>query len=337
MQKKLQVFVSSTYSDLIPERQAAVEAILRAGHIPAGMELFAAGSESQLEIIKRWIDSSDIYMLLLGGRYGSIEPGSGLSYTEIEYRYAVEQGKPYFAVVLSDNYIQQKVKEHGITIIELAERAKLGAFSEMVKSKISRFADHQSDIRLSVLEAMLDIQTRYSLKGWVREDEVPDITELLDQITTLKKEKTELESQLKAFESDNQDKIGEYTFDSLKQLLKRLVTTIPDKVTNNGDMHVSAYDTMLLFQRKLSAGVDNRVGTGDLNSFLYYTLCPHLRIHELAEIVKVNGVAWTTFQTSKLGNKFLSLAAMKGERSELIVSGQVIKKRKEKKTKPESE
>ena len=39
--KKLQVFVSSTYEDLKQERQTAVEAILTAGHIPAGMELRA--------------------------------------------------------------------------------------------------------------------------------------------------------------------------------------------------------------------------------------------------------------------------------------------------------
>jgi tetratricopeptide (TPR) repeat protein len=44
MKRKLQIFVSSTYSDLKGERQAAVEAILRSGNIPAGMELFAAGS-----------------------------------------------------------------------------------------------------------------------------------------------------------------------------------------------------------------------------------------------------------------------------------------------------
>ncbi len=54
--KKLQVFVSSTYEDLKEERQAAVEAILNAGHIPAGMELFAAGDESQMAVIRRWID-----------------------------------------------------------------------------------------------------------------------------------------------------------------------------------------------------------------------------------------------------------------------------------------
>jgi hypothetical protein len=65
--KKLQVFVSSTYIDLKEERQAAVQAILTAGHIPAGMELFAAGDKSQWEVIKRWIDESDVFLLILGG------------------------------------------------------------------------------------------------------------------------------------------------------------------------------------------------------------------------------------------------------------------------------
>lgn len=67
--KKLQVFVSSTYTDLIQERQAAVQAILSAGHIPARMELFSAGDESQMTVIKRWIDESDVYLLILGSRY----------------------------------------------------------------------------------------------------------------------------------------------------------------------------------------------------------------------------------------------------------------------------
>ncbi len=77
IKKRLQVFVSSTFSDLRDERQAAVEAILSVGHIPAGMELFAAGDESQMDVIKQWIDESDVYLLILGGRYGSIEPKSG--------------------------------------------------------------------------------------------------------------------------------------------------------------------------------------------------------------------------------------------------------------------
>jgi uncharacterized protein DUF4062 len=84
LRRKLQVFVSSTFTDLIEERQAAVAAILKAGHIPAGMELFIAGDKSQMQTIERWIDESDVYMLILGGRYGSVEPSSGISYTELE-------------------------------------------------------------------------------------------------------------------------------------------------------------------------------------------------------------------------------------------------------------
>jgi len=44
---------------------------------------------------------NQIYILILGGRYGSIEPESGKSYTQIEYKYALQKGIPVFAVVLS--------------------------------------------------------------------------------------------------------------------------------------------------------------------------------------------------------------------------------------------
>ena len=65
MKRKLQVFISSTFSDMIEERQAAVAAVLKAGHIPAGMELLTAGDKSQMKTIERWIDESDVYMLIL--------------------------------------------------------------------------------------------------------------------------------------------------------------------------------------------------------------------------------------------------------------------------------
>ena len=63
MYKKLQVFVSSTYTDLIEERQAAVEAFLDAGHIPAGMELFKAGNESQLKTIYTTLMWTYLYVM----------------------------------------------------------------------------------------------------------------------------------------------------------------------------------------------------------------------------------------------------------------------------------
>ncbi|MDI3236507.1 DUF4062 domain-containing protein [Exiguobacterium antarcticum] len=103
MQKKYQVFISSTYTDLIEERQQAVQAVLKANHIPAGMELFKAGSLDQLKTIERWIDQSDIYMLILGGRYGTLEPKSKKSYTHLEFEYAVKSNVP---IVFCNRFVQ---------------------------------------------------------------------------------------------------------------------------------------------------------------------------------------------------------------------------------------
>ena len=91
--KRYQVFVSSTFRDLEDERQEVMHALLELDCMPAGMELFPAANESQWNLIKRVIDDCDYYILIIGGRYGSIGP-DGLSYTEMEYRYASQIGKP---------------------------------------------------------------------------------------------------------------------------------------------------------------------------------------------------------------------------------------------------
>src|SRR6266404_3133853 len=152
IRKRLQVFVSSTFADLIPERQAAVEAILTAGHIPAGMELFTSGDESQMDVIKQWIDESDVYLLILGGRYGSIEPKSGKSYTQLEYEYALSKDKPLFSCVIQDSAIESRVKTEGTKVIEMQEPQKLKDFRALVLSKTSRFWEDAKDIKISIGE-----------------------------------------------------------------------------------------------------------------------------------------------------------------------------------------
>jgi hypothetical protein len=139
VKRKLEVFVSSTFLDLQHERRAACEAILKLGHIPVGMELFAAGDKPPVEVIKKCIDDSDIYMLILGGRYGSIEPISGLGYTEFEYDYAVKAGKPTFSIVIDEAALERKVKKIGISAIERNNPAPLAGFRSKVLENISSF------------------------------------------------------------------------------------------------------------------------------------------------------------------------------------------------------
>lgn len=76
--------MSSTYLDLIAERRAVIQALLELDCFPAGMEVFTASDEDQWTLIRDVIDSSDYYVVVVGGRYGSISV-EGISYTEMEY------------------------------------------------------------------------------------------------------------------------------------------------------------------------------------------------------------------------------------------------------------
>ena len=74
-----------------------LQALMEMDCIPAGMEIFPAIDEEQLEFIKRIIDDCDYYILIIGGRYGSTTD-DGISYTEREYDYAVECGLKIIAL-----------------------------------------------------------------------------------------------------------------------------------------------------------------------------------------------------------------------------------------------
>lgn len=45
MNKRYQIFISSTYEDLKEERQKVTQAILKLYHFPIGMEMFHADNE----------------------------------------------------------------------------------------------------------------------------------------------------------------------------------------------------------------------------------------------------------------------------------------------------
>ena len=212
MNKKLQVFVSSTYTDLIEERQAAVEAILDAGHIPAGMELFKAG-KSQMKTIRKWIDESDVYMLILGGRYGSIEEESGLSYTELEYKYALSINMPVFAIVLEDSFLFTKAATKGKdAIFEKDNLDKYDAFKELIKTNLVKFVKNIDQIAINIHSQLNDIlnDTEYNLVGWIRNTCENNIAQLLKENLSLKQELNFLKTQAI---SSRIEKLGNYSFD----------------------------------------------------------------------------------------------------------------------------
>ena len=87
MNKKYQVFISSTFTDLKDERKEITRVLLEMDCIPTGMEMFQASDDNQWQVIKRVISLCDYYLVIIAGRYGSVHPKTKKSYTQMEYEY----------------------------------------------------------------------------------------------------------------------------------------------------------------------------------------------------------------------------------------------------------
>lgn len=179
MEKRYQVFISSTFQDLQNARQEVSQALLRADCFPAGMELFPAADEEQFEFIKTVIDESDYYIIISAGRYGTIHPETGLSYTEMEYDYAVETGKPVIRLLHKDPFNELK----GEFIEQTDEgRGKLARFRERLSgSSMVNFWSDPSDLGAQVVFGILDTRKRHPTVGWMRSDNIIHEVEGLSQ------------------------------------------------------------------------------------------------------------------------------------------------------------
>jgi hypothetical protein len=189
MQKKYQVFISSTFRDLVEERQDTLKSVLDMGHIPSGMEIFPAADVEQFEYIKKIIDECDYYVLIVGARYGSVDE-AGVSYTEKEYRYAVSQKKTVLAFIHNDVESISTSK----TDIDPSLQAKLALFrKEVATSRVVQFWMTREDLKAKVIISLHKAMSEFPAIGWMRAD-VAASEDLLAQINKLRLENNELRS-----------------------------------------------------------------------------------------------------------------------------------------------
>lgn len=170
MDKRYQVFVSSTFADLKEERQAVVQGLLSLEHFPAGMEAFPASDDDAWSLIQGVIDDSDYYVLVIGGRYGSTNE-AGLGYTEMEFDYAAKIGKPVLA------FIHQAPAEipAGKTDQNDELREKLAAFRRKVESGHHvKYWKNPDDLKAQVIQSISAETRRNPQEGWVRSSRASD-------------------------------------------------------------------------------------------------------------------------------------------------------------------
>lgn len=318
MNKKLQVFVSSTYTDLIEERQAAVQAILDAGHIPAGMELFKAGNDSQLKTIYKWIDESDVYMLILGGRYGSIDSKSGKSYTQLEYEYALSKDIPVFAVVLSQSFLTEKINSLGLTeTIEQISPDKYHAFKSLVMSKIIREVDDCKDITITIHSTLNEFMNEFNLTGWVRNNKENDSIELLKENNQLIRENSTLYKQIQKLQeqlnANSNTQFGNYSFDTLVKLLQNKIFDIPSQYTKKDkNITINALDFFIFYFYTFVTGISNELNSSEEEVYIFYHIAPYYVSYNFLERVKLPNKTAQRMHTTKLGSSFYAMLEAKG-------------------------
>lgn len=167
MKKKYQVFISSTYTDLVDERQAVTQCLLDNDCIPVGMEQFPASGMEQMEYIKKMLNDCDYYILILAGRYGSLD-ADGIGFTEKEFDYANSKGLPIMSFVIRDpNSILFANSEQ----TEDAQN-KLKAFRKKVcTGRMVTYYENIDQLKAKVATSINKCIKDFPSIGWIRVDD----------------------------------------------------------------------------------------------------------------------------------------------------------------------
>jgi hypothetical protein len=242
-----QVFISSTSADLKDEPQAVSNTLAKAGYMPAGLELLAATDQTQLDYIKRIIDRSDYYVVIVGCRYGSLSD-DGLRFTEEEFEYARSKSIPVLAF-LPENPDRLAV---GKTETDAPLKEKLDAFkSRLSTGRIVEFWNNENDLCMKVV---LAVATAVNLKpgvGWIRADQAID-PKVLQELERLRIENAAFRQKLADLnrEQSSTDPTLAGSVDSVtvEFLVYRSEEGFPDSISRTillSDLFVGLYDHLL--------------------------------------------------------------------------------------------
>ncbi len=167
-----------------------MHALLELDCMPSGMELLPAANETQWNLIKKVIDDCDYYILIVAGRYGSMGP-DGYSYTEMEYRYALESGKPIITFLHRNpgNIVTDKSEQLP------AGKEKLAVFRALVEKKLCKHWDSPTELGSVVSRSLIQLIKSEPGIGWVRANELPDKDATLE-LLRLRRQVEELEREL---------------------------------------------------------------------------------------------------------------------------------------------
>jgi len=148
------VMISSTARDLPEHRNHVLDACLRMGMFPVMMEHQPARDEDAITESLRLVNDADIYICVVGFRYGYVPAQYNNSITEIEYDRAVERGIPRLVFIMGEDHA---IKRNDVETGEGA--AKLAEFkSRLKKDRVVGFFNSPEELRALVIQSLASIK-----------------------------------------------------------------------------------------------------------------------------------------------------------------------------------
>lgn len=178
------VFVGSTFVDLQPYRNAVREALHRLEAVVRGMEYFGALPETPKAECLRIVGSCKFYIGIFAMRYGSTDPETGKSLTQLEYERAQELHLPSL-IYLIDEERQPVLPKH----IDFGDSAnKLQALKQALKSRhVVSFFTTPEDLAVRVSQDLPLLVQRAGTP--VRAGELAKLVDSLPRINWLTQER----------------------------------------------------------------------------------------------------------------------------------------------------
>lgn len=161
-EKRYQIFVSSTFKDLETYRKTISDEIIFRGYIAAGMEDFTACGEDLEKYIKRVIDQSDYYVLVIGQRWGSALPNDkNTSYTMMEYNYAKSKGMRIIPLIYNGSAI---LSGNDLDI----NGKKFEQFVTEISKTVPQYFKSENELLRKLTKALDNEIKNHPQKGWIR-------------------------------------------------------------------------------------------------------------------------------------------------------------------------
>lgn len=176
LDKRYQVFISTSGSEMQPERIILSQTLVGMGFFSWGLE---QRNPLSTAFARRQIDDCDYVVILLGSQYGE-QSVSGVGYMHLEYIYAVTKQKSIIVFMHDD----PASREPSLHDAKAELREKFNDFRKLLQNEVDQVFTYRSlrDLEMAVRLNMPQMLERYPVTGWVRPQNAQALHDEIDQL-----------------------------------------------------------------------------------------------------------------------------------------------------------